>query len=153
MAERIYGLLKEFEQFLDGGVHLTMVNKVVLDERKLYEFLGALEEVLPGEIRQAKTLLNARQDILRKANEEAQRRHEALPSALQDVSIHSADRERANRMLQDARREALFIRQEADAYVEKSLLRLSKMLTSMNQEVKNGLEYIGSTEVHGREAM
>lgn len=150
MAERIYGLLKELDHFIDGGIHIGFINRVLLDETRVLEFVEAIRESLPGEIQQARTLLNARQEILRKANEDAKQRQDSLSQVMQDPQIHSADRERANRMLQDARREALYIRQEADAYVEQSLKRVHRLLAAMDQEVMNGLAYLGREDSAGQ---
>lgn len=146
MAERIYGLLEAMEKFVDGGVHLGFMNKILLDENRLLEFVDALKDSLPAEIQQAKTLLNARNEILGKAKEDALKTRESLQKSLQDPQVHSADRDRANRLLQDAHREALYIRQEADAYVEQSLMKVHRLLANLDREILNGLQVLGREE-------
>ncbi len=152
---------------------------VVVDRRRLLDLVDQMRAALPNEIKEAQQILERRNDVMHRAEEEAQiklRRaeaqidemlaHDSIVRAAQaraDMLVREAEA-RGDRMLIDAENQAkarmaeadkLANEQmdEADRYAREMLLRLEEQLNVFNRNVRTALESLEGRPVEaGAEA-
>lgn len=139
----ILQLVDRLEDLIDEGRHLPFSKFTVIDEERALAILDQMRISIPEEIVKATTVLQERNRILEKANEDAARilqdsRTKGLELLDQDTSVQAAQA-RAREVLERARRDADLIMNDADKYVVDSLRDLERRLTRIVSEVRNGI--------------
>jgi cell division septum initiation protein DivIVA len=139
----ILQLVDRLEDLIDEGRHLPFSKFTVIDEERALAILDQMRISIPEEIVKATTVLQERNRILEKANEDAARilqdsRTKGMELLDQDTSVQAAQA-RAREVLERARRDADLIMNDADKYVVDALRDLERRLTRIVGEVRNGI--------------
>jgi hypothetical protein len=139
----ILQLVDRLEDLIDEGRHLPFSKFTVIDEERALAILDQMRISIPEEIVKATTVLQERNRILERANEDAARilqdsRTKGIELLDQDTSVQAAQA-RAREVLERARRDADLIMNDADKYVVDSLRDLERRLTRIVGEVRNGI--------------
>ena len=143
MTMDILQLVDRLEDLIDEGRHLPFSKFTVIDEERALAILDQMRISVPEEIVKATTVLQERNRILEKANEDAARilqdsRNKGIELLDQDTSVQAAQA-RAREILERARQDADQVMNDADKYVVDSLRDLERRLTRMVGEVRNGI--------------
>lgn len=139
----ILQLVDRLEDLIDEGRHLPFSKFTVIDEERALAILDQMRISIPEEIVKATTVLQERNRILEKANEDAARilqdsRAKGMELLDQDTSVQAAQA-RAREVLERARRDADQVMEEADKYVVDTLREMERRLTRIISEVRNGI--------------
>jgi vacuolar-type H+-ATPase subunit H len=152
----IQHLVDRLEDLIDEGRHMPFSKFTLIDEERALEIIDQMRISIPEEIEKSSRIITQRDRVLAQANEEAAR---ILQMARQksDAMVNEMDRvkeaqERANHIIEQARNEAANITAEADQYVMDLLSRLEQSLLRNINEVRNGINQLGTMEAPVQQA-
>lgn len=142
-------LLQRLEDVIEAGRHMPFSRYTLIDEVRALELIDQLRISIPEEVEKAKRILMRRDEILGQAHEEGERvivqaRDRGTEIVEREVSVQVA-RNRANNILEEARREAEQLRADADAYVLQILGKLEQGLARNLSITRNGIQYMNRT--------
>ena len=142
-------LLQRLEDVIEAGRHMPFSRYTLIDEVRALELIDQLRISIPEEVEKAKRILMRRDEILGQAHEEGERvivqaRDRGTEIVEREVSVQVA-RNRANNILEEARREAEQLRADADAYVLQILGKLEQGLARNLSVTRNGIQYMNRT--------
>lgn len=142
----IQNLVDRLEQVLNDSTRVPMSAYLMVNEDKIYNIVDQLRITVPDEIKRANRIESEKDRILAQAHEEAERirelsKQEATELVKREV-ITSAAQQRADHILERARRDAQSLRQEADIYVVNELNKLEEDLLRSLAVVRNGLHQL-----------
>jgi vacuolar-type H+-ATPase subunit H len=143
IAIDILHLVDRLETLIEQGRRLPFTSRVFVDEGLCLDIIDQMRISIPEEIRQAKRLEQERERIVAEAQEEGGKIiAKAREDAARLVAEHELRRQaqqRAERMLAEAERQALAIRQGADDYAADVLTHLAEELLAVQRTTANGL--------------
>jgi cell division septum initiation protein DivIVA len=166
-------LIDRLEEMVAEGRRMPIGAGVVLDRRRLLDLVDQMRTALPNEIKEAEDILNRRDEVLGRGQEEADiklRRaqeqiddllsHDSLVREAQsrsDMLIREAEA-RADRMLADAETQGKARRaeaeklaneqmDEADRYATEMLRRLEDQLHNFTKNVRTALDSLETRPV------
>jgi Mg/Co/Ni transporter MgtE len=139
----IQQLVDRLEQALNDSTRIPLSAYLLVNEDKVFAIIDQMRVTVPEEIRRANRIEGEKERILAQAHEEAERirelaKQEAGELVKREV-ITSAAQQRADHILERARRDAQALRLEADAYVVDELNKLEEDLLRSLAVVRNGL--------------
>jgi hypothetical protein len=139
----ILQLVDRLEDLIDEGRHVPFSRLTMIDEERALNLLDQMRISIPDEIVKASTVIQERNRILEKANEDAARllqdaRQKGTELLDQDTSVQAAQA-RAREVMDHARRDADQVMREADQYIAHRLRELEIQLTRVVNEVRNGI--------------
>lgn len=139
----ILQLVDRLEDLIDEGRHLPFSKFTMIDEERALAILDQMRISIPEEIVKATTILQERNRIMERANEDAARvlqesRKKSDELLDQETSVQAAQ-SRAREIIERAKQDADQIMNDADKYVADSLRELEKRLTRIIGEVRNGI--------------
>lgn len=142
-------LLQRLEDVIEAGRHMPFSRYTLIDEVRALELIDQLRISIPEEVEKAKRILMRRDEILGQAHDEGERvivqaRDRGTEIVEREVSVQVA-RNRANNILEEARREAEQLRADADAYVLQILGKLEQGLARNLSVTRNGIQYMNRT--------
>lgn len=145
----IQHLLQRLEDVIEAGRHMPFSRFTLIDEVRALELIDQLRISIPEEVEKAKRILMRREEILGKAHEEGERvvgqaRDRGTEILEREVTVQVAQN-RANLILEEARREASQLRADADAYVLQILNKLEQGLARNLSVTRNGIQYMNRT--------
>ncbi|KRV50982.1 cell division initiation protein [Wenjunlia vitaminophila] len=136
--------LDEIVAAVEGARSMPMSASCVVNRAELLTMLQEVREALPGSLAQAQAVLGDREEVLAEARREAQRivesAHAERGSLISDTQVARQSQDQADRILDDARREAEEVRAEADDYVDSKLANFEVVLTKTLAAVDRGRE-------------
>ena len=140
-------LLSEALELVDGAKAMPLSNSVLVSREELSDLLVEALDVMPEEIRQARRLLRQRDEILERAEREA----EAILDAARERAEHMVSRtelvreaeHRAQRLVDEAADAARHLRYEAEDYCENMLAVLEGGLEKSLASVQVARERVG----------
>lgn len=142
----IQHLVDRLEELINGGQHLPVVNQTLIKEDRALELIDQMRISIPEEVEKARRVLRERDRIIAQANEEAARirelAREKSETLIQKDSITQAAQARAGAIVEQSRREADQIRQDADTYVMDVLSDLEDALMRTLTVVRNGITHM-----------
>ena len=112
-------------------------HKLLVDEDRLLHLVDRLRSAVPAEVRQAHRVLDEQDEILSKANSQAQR-------MLEERGLLDALEHERRRVLDEATRDAERTRTEADRYARNVLVDLQQRLEKLQTSVRNGIDALQS---------
>jgi cell division septum initiation protein DivIVA len=159
-------LIDRLEEMVAEGRRMPIGAGVVVDRRRLLDLVDQMRAALPNEIKEAEDILKRRDDVLLRADEEAQIKLRRVQEQIDDLLSHDSlvreaqaradmlEREaeaRGDRMLADtetrakarmAEAEKLANEQmdEADRYATEMLRRLDEQLQLFGRNVRTALD-------------
>ena len=144
----IQHLVDRLEQLLNDSTRLPLSAYLLVNEDRIYNLIDQLRVAIPEEIKRANRIEAEKDRILAHANEEAERvRNLAKQEANELVnrdSITLSSQQRADNILERARRDAEALRNDADGYVLEVLTKLEEDLLRSLAVVRNGLNKVGT---------
>ena len=140
----ILHLIDRLEQTLNEGQRVWLTAKLMVDEDRVYGIVDQMRVAIPDAIKRANRVEAEKDRILAQAHEEAERirnlaKQEAEELIGRDAVMTSAQ-QRADNILERARRDAEAMRHDADAYTIEVLARLEEDLLRSLSVVRNGLQ-------------
>ncbi|MEW5988300.1 MAG: hypothetical protein AB1791_16850 [Chloroflexota bacterium] len=142
----IQHLVDRLEQTIGEGKRIPLTAGLIVDETRLLSIIDQMRVAIPEEIKRANRIEAEKERILAQAKEEAERirslaKQEAAELVKRDSVIGSAQ-QRAESIIERARRDADNLRHDADAYVVESLSKLEEELLHTLAVVRNGLRKV-----------
>ena len=139
----IQHLVDRLEQVLNDSSRVPLSSYLMVDGDKIFGVVDQMRVTVPEEVKRASRIEGEKERILAQAHEEADRirslaKQEASELVNREV-ITSAAQQRADHILERARRDAMVIRQDADVYVMEVLANLEEDLLRSVAVIRNGL--------------
>ena len=147
----IQHLIQRLEDVIEAGRHMPFSRYTLIDEVRALELIDQLRISVPEEVEKAKRILMRREEILGQAHEEGERvvvqaRDRGTEIVEREVTVQVAQN-RANHILEEARRESAQLRADADAYVVHVLGKLEQGLARNLSVTRNGIQYMRRTGI------
>ena len=142
----IQHLVDRLEQLLNDSRRLPLSAYLLVNEDRIYNLVDQMRVAIPEEIKRANRIEADKDRIMAQANEEAERirnlaKQEANELVTRD-SITMSSQQRADNILERARRDAEALRHDADTYVVEVLTKLEEDLLRSLAVVRNGLQKV-----------
>jgi len=132
-------LLEEFDEVLDTGMKLPG-KRTLLDAEKVRELIDDIRLNLPAEIKQAKSIVNDRTEIITRAKAEAdeiiKRADERAQAMVAQEEITRLADEKAREIIAAAQGKSREMRKAAQDFVDDIMQRADEGLTSNLAEVR-----------------
>ncbi len=142
----IQHLVDRLEQALNDSSRIPLSAFLLVNEDRIYGIIDQMRVAVPEEIKRAQRIEAEKERILAQANEEANRiRNLAKQEAeelVQRDTITLSSQQRADNILERARRDAEALRNDADVYVVEVLMKLEEDLLRSLSVVRNGLHKV-----------
>lgn len=153
----IQHLVDRLEQILGESRRVPMTTTLLVDEEQVFNIIDQLRVAIPDEVRRANRVESEKERILAQAQEEAARirqlaKQEAEELIRRDGIVASAH-QRAENILERARRDAEVMRHDADVYVVDVLAKLEEDLLRSLSVVRNGLRKVQAEQAAAAEAV
>ncbi|MCA9971575.1 MAG: hypothetical protein KC425_15230 [Anaerolineales bacterium] len=142
----IQHLVDRLEQVLNESTRFPLTAFLMVNEDRIYNIIDQMRVAVPEEVKRANRIESEKDRILAQAKEEAERirelaKQEAGELVKRDAVTISAQ-QRADNILERARRDAEALRQDADVYVIEELAKLEEQLLRSLSVVRNGLRKV-----------
>jgi hypothetical protein len=139
----ILHLVDRLEEVFNAGRPIPFTRGLLVDENRILEIIDQMRVSIPEEVKKAQQVLAQRDRILAQAQEEAARTvqlaKEKGEQLVSQEALTAQAQVRGEKLLQEARAEAMKIRAEADDYSLDVLMRLEgEAMKSLNQ-IRNGI--------------
>jgi F0F1-type ATP synthase membrane subunit b/b' len=145
-------LLDQLEEVLGAGSRVPLTSRTLVDEPEILDIIDQIRLSIPEEIKAAKRLTDERERVMADARAEADRiLQDADAQAAQRVGEHHLVRSAESRAadIQDrALEQAAQIRQEADAYAHRVLLKLRDQIAQITGTVDRGIAELEARGAH-----
>ena len=142
----IQHLVDRLEQLLNDSSRVPLSAYVLVNEDNIYNLIDQMRIAVPEEIKRANRIEAEKDRILAQANEEAQRIRDLAKQEAEDLvgrdTITISSQQRADNILERARRDAEALRNDADVYVMEVLMKLEEDLLRSLSVVRNGLQKV-----------
>lgn len=138
---RVEDLINELEDMMDTAKVLPLTGgKAVLDIETALDILDEIQDCLPSEVSQAKSIVAERNQIIAEAKKKAEeivRAGEEKKKRLVDQSeiVKQAEAQAAD-IISDAKRKAEDMKQVASDYVSDIMKRADETLTELTGEIR-----------------
>lgn len=143
-------LLDRLEEALVTGSRVPLTARTLVDEQECLDIIDQLRVSLPRELKEARRILEERDEILAQAQDETERAIRAAEArASRLVEEHALVRTANARALaieERAEQEAQAIRLEAERYAQQLLQRVQERLDQALSGVRAGLRELGQPE-------
>lgn len=134
----IMDLIDRLEDVVNHATKVPLTAKVMVDPEEIYALIDALRESIPDEIREAGRIAQQKDEILQEAKAWAEAKmREAHAKANQMTSESTVTKEaetQANEVIDQAKRVAREIRQNALAWADDLFARVQPELEKLAQE-------------------
>jgi hypothetical protein len=140
----IQHLVDRLEQTL--GESRSFGGYLFVNEDRIFNLIDQMRVAIPEEVKRANRIEAEKDRILAQAKEEAERirglaKAEAMELVKRDAVVTSAQ-QRADNIVERARRESDVLRRDADTYVVDSLAKLEEDLLRLLSVVRNGMRKV-----------
>jgi vacuolar-type H+-ATPase subunit H len=137
LIDRLEALLVESRSFL------PFTSNVILNRDQFFDIINQMRISIPEEVKKAQRVHRERDRVIAQANEEAERiialANEQAAKRVTEHEIIQQAEEKAEIVLERARREAQEIRYGADDYARSVLQQLEEVLIDQLTTVRNGI--------------
>ncbi|MDX1614162.1 MAG: hypothetical protein R3300_07610 [Candidatus Promineifilaceae bacterium] len=139
----IQHLVDRLEQVLADSRRIPLSANLIVDEDRIYNVIDQMRVAIPEEVKRANRVEAEKERILAQAHEEAERIRELAKQEASELvkrdTIMMAAQQRADTILERARRDAEAMRGESDAYALEVLSKLEEDLLRSLAVVRNGM--------------
>lgn len=125
-------LIDEIEDILAQGRRVPFSGRLLIDEEKLLDIIDRMRVAVPEELKQARRVIAEQERLIGEAQARVQ-------AALSEQGLMDAIEAERMRLLDQAEREAIGIRNGADDYARQVLEDLQIRLSKLQASVQNGL--------------
>jgi len=145
----IQHLVDRLEQALNDSPRIPLSANLVVNEDRIFSIIDQMRVAVPEEVKRANRIEAEKDRILAQAKEESERIRELAKQEASELvkrdAITLSSQQRADNILERARRDADALRQDADAYVMEVLVKLEEDLLRSLSVVRNGLNKVERT--------
>jgi len=146
----IQHLVDRLEQLLNESFRFPLSSTLFVNEDQIFSVIDQMRVAVPEEVKRANRIEAEKDRILAQAHEEAERirglaKQEAGELVNRD-SVTMSAQQRADNILERARRDAEALREDADAYVVEVLAQLEDELLRSLAVVRNGLHKVSAEQ-------
>jgi hypothetical protein len=144
----ILHLVDRLEEIFNAGQPVPFLHRMLVDEDRVLEVIDQMRVSIPEEVKKAQQVLDQRDRIMAKAQEEAARTvqlaKEKADQLVDREALVAQAQGRADQIILNAKTDALAIRAEADDYALESLVKLETELGRVLNQVRNGISKLQS---------
>ena len=137
-------LVDRLEALVNGSRRVPLSSRIMLEEEDLLAIVEQMRQTIPNEIRQARRVLQDREQIIKQAQSEAEKivtmARERAEYMINNEGILNMAKERGEQVLSDAQRDAQDTRSEIEQYAVEVLGTLEQQLQLQLHQVRNGLQ-------------
>jgi len=134
------------EQALNDSPRIWLTANLIVNEDRIFSIIDQMRVAVPEEVKRANRIEAEKDRILAQAKEEAERIRELAKQEAGELvkrdAITISSQQRADNILERARRDADALRHDADAYVMEVLVKLEEDLLRSLSVVRNGLNKV-----------
>jgi hypothetical protein len=139
-------LIDRLEEMLDRSTRIPATSRVIIDEDEYLRLIDQMRISVPQEIKNARQVENERDAILAAAEAQAEAmveagRERALQLAAESEITRRAE-EQSALIAQEAYRQALQIRADADDYALEVLVKIQAQIDAFSRTVANGVSLL-----------
>lgn len=139
-------LVDRLESIIVASQRLPFSSRILVKEQAILDSIDQMRSTIPDEIKQAKRISADRERIIANAQGEADQilaaARERASYLLQDRELTKSAEAKAQGIIDEARREALRVKAEADTYALRILGELTAELARQQQTAQNGMEVL-----------
>ena len=144
-------LVNELQEMVNDAKGMPFASdKVVLSRDTFLDILDEIEDAVPTEVRQAKNIVNDRNQILSQAKKEAEeiikQAEERRKAMIDQHEITKQAHAQAVEILTDAKAKAAGVKKAANQYVDDMMIKVEDSLSSQYNEIKKTRQNIISTQ-------
>jgi cell division septum initiation protein DivIVA len=147
----ILHLVDRLEEIFNAGRPVPIFHRMLVDEDRVLEIIDQMRVSIPEEVKRAQQVLDQRDRILAKAQEEAARTvqlaKEKADQMVDREALVAQAQGRADQIILNAKADAEAIRAEADDYALESLVQLETELGRVLNQVRNGIAKLQSEKL------
>lgn len=147
-------LLDRLEETLVTGQRVPLTQRTLVDEQECLDIIDQLRVALPRELREARRILDGRDELLEKAQDEGERAIRAAEhranELVEDHAVVRAANSRARAIEDRAEQDGREIRLDAERYAQQLLQRVHERLEQAMNGVKAGLHELEQVDGLGR---
>ncbi len=142
MANSVEDVLSTLYEMIQDAWSLPLgADKCVVERDKVLDLLDEISNQLPGEMKQAKTIVESRNEVITNAKREAENiRRQAEQRAKQMISqeeVYLQAKAQAADMIKDAQDKIKELRRVTNEYVDDALKRTEEAMAQALSEVKD----------------
>jgi cell division septum initiation protein DivIVA len=142
----IQHLVDRLEQVLNNSYRFPLSAYLMVNEDEVFNIVDQMRVTIPEEVKRASRIEAEKERILAQAKEEAERIRGLAKDEAQELvgrdTVTATAQQRAENILERARRDAEALRQDADVYVLEVLTKLEEDLSRSLAVVRNGLRKV-----------
>lgn len=144
-------LVNELQEMVNDAKGMPFANdKVLLSRDTVLDILDEIEDAVPTEVRQAKNIVNDRNQILSQAKKEAEeiikQAEERRKAMIDQHEVTKQAHAQAVEILTDAKSKAAGVKKAANQYVDDMMKMVEDSLSSQYNEIKKTRQNIISTQ-------
>ena len=144
----ILHLVDRLEEIFNTGFAVPIFHRMFVNEDRVLEIIDQMRVSIPEEVKKAQQVLDQRDRILAKAQEEAARTvqlaKEKADQLVERETLVAQAQGRADQIVQTAKGDAETVHTEADEYALESLGKLEAELVRILSQVRNGITKLQS---------
>ena len=137
-------LVDRLEALVNSSRRVPLSSRIMLEEEDVLAIVEQMRQTIPNEIKQARRVLQDREQILKQAQSEAEKivtmARERAEYMINNEGILNMAKERGEQVLSDAQRDAQDTRSEIEQYAVEVLGTLEQQLQLQLHQVRNGLQ-------------
>lgn len=142
MANSVEDVLSTLYEMIQDAWSLPLgADKCVVERDKVLDLLDEISNQMPGEVKQAKTIVESRNEVITNAKREAENiRRQAEQRAKQMISqeeVYLQAKAQAADMIKDAQEKIKELRRVTNEYVDDALKRTEEAMAQALGEVKD----------------
>ena len=140
IAIDILSLVDRLEGLVRDAKRTPFSNKLAIDEQALVNLIDQMRLSIPDQIQKAEALLQQRDAVLARAQDEATRMLQEAKIRIEEERVRQAAEQEAEIIREEARDRALAFEEAARQYAMDTLRDLAQRLESVHSIVQNGLD-------------
>ena len=138
---RVEDLINELEDMMNDAKVLPLTGgKAVVDTEAVLDILDDIQDALPGEVRQAKSIVADRSQILAEAKKEAEEiiraGEEKKKQLVAENEITKQAQAQAADIISDAKKKSSEMKKAANGYVTDLMKRADETLADLTNEIR-----------------
>jgi len=140
IAIDILSLVDRLEGLARNAKRTPFSSKLAIDEQALVNLIDQMRLSIPDQIQEAEALLQQRDAVLARAQDEATRMLQEAKIRIEEERVRQAAEQEAEIIREEARDRALAFEEAARQYAMDTLRDLAQRLESVHSIVQNGLD-------------
>jgi len=141
MANNIEDIITALYEMVQNAWSLPLgAEKCVLERDKVLDLLDEISNQLPGELKQAKTIVESRNEVITNAKREAETILKQAEQRAQQLTsqeeIYKNAQEEAEQMIRNAQQKIKELKQDATRFVDDALSRTETSISEALNEIK-----------------